>query len=527
MAVPGNISYITLRGWYVNASGQPMSGRVSFTPNTSRMRDEGADVFIGGVPVVASLDGDGKFSVSLMIGDDPDVEPTDWTYLVEEDLRAPGTRGVVRASYSIALTSDLAPGPVQLADLDPTTPVVGPGGSYVRSVNGETGDVTITLVGLGAGNSATRNVGTTAGTVAAGDDARLASFTVPSAGQVATSGGLRADRLTAGAASQNARKLYVEDGTATSEAALIKTTAVGTASTPAAAVEVSGATKKLLELRVTGDTAGRLIFDLDSGNGRITFSDGTTADVALSRSAADTLKAAGDLVVTGQLAVGGSEEFAEANTITADTIGTAAAIYARATDLGTGSVAVLVIETEDLGKRGLDYKLNGDATSRFRIDTSKDSGTAIWGDGDNADANLYRSAAETLKTDGDLVVVGNITAGSISVSGSTPTDAAGYIFEAPAGAVLRALLPIPTAATVTAVKGFRVGGSGASFNARNGATNKLLSTDMSLGTASSWTTGTGLQNTAISAGGYLQVEVTGVTGTPTYIAVIVEYQVAP
>lgn len=70
-------------------------------------------------------------------------------------------------------------------------------------------------------------------------------------------------------------------------------------------------------------------------------------------------------------------------------------------------------------------KVLGDANYRY---TQSAAGVLLWGDGTAAqDTNLYRSAADVLKTDDALVVVGNLTAakllfaalGQIYVSGST------------------------------------------------------------------------------------------------------------
>lgn len=114
-----------------------------------------------------------------------------------------------------------------------------------------------------------------------------------------------------------------------------------------------------------------------------------------------------------------------------------------------------------------------------------------------------------------------------NASAAPVVQTAGYVFEAPAGAVLRAVLLASTNLTITAVRAFRVGGTGATINARNGATNLILPVDLSVTTASTWLSGVSLQNTAVTAGGFLQVEVTGVTGTPTYVTVEVDFQAAP
>ena len=98
-------------------------------------------------------------------------------------------------------------------------------------------------------------------------------------------------RLTVGSATLNSAKLYVEDGTATS-GVLFKATVAGTTTIGVVRVESSDNTKRLLDLRVTGDGVARLKVDMSagSGSGTLTFGNGTTADVNLYRSATTTLK---------------------------------------------------------------------------------------------------------------------------------------------------------------------------------------------------------------------------------------------
>jgi hypothetical protein len=103
-------------------------------------------------------------------------------------------------------------------------------------------------------------------------------------------------------------------------------------------------------------------------------------------------------------------------------------------------------------------------------------------------------------------------------------ESVGYLFEAPAGPVLRAVTRLAAAATVTGVRAFRVGGTGATINAR-ADDNTLLPVDLSVASASTWMSAPSLQNTAVAAGTSLQVELTGVTGTVTYVLVQIDYQV--
>ena len=103
-------------------------------------------------------------------------------------------------------------------------------------------------------------------------------------------------------------------------------------------------------------------------------------------------------------------------------------------------------------------------------------------------------------------------------------ESVGYVFETPAGSVLRAVTRLAGAAAVTGVRAFRVGGTGATVNARADA-DTLLPVDLSVASASTWISAPSLHNTAVAPGTSLQVEVTGVTGSVTYVVVQIDYQV--
>jgi len=127
-----------------------------------------------------------------------------------------------------------------------------------------------------------------------------------------------------------------------------------------------------------------------------------------------------------------------------------------------------------------------------------------------------------------------------SKSGLTPgqflraTGATAFDFEAVpfsvAGVVLNPSAAInviawraPFICTVTAVKGYRVGGTGATINARkNGASNHLAS-DLSLTSADTWMDGGSVQNTDYAAGDKLEIMLVSISGTPTQIAIQVEF----
>jgi hypothetical protein len=76
---------------------------------------------------------------------------------------------------------------------------------------------------------------------------------------------------------------------------------------------------------------------------------------------------------------------------------------------------------------------------------------------------------------------------------------------------------------VTNVRGYRVGGTGATINARhNGASNHLASA-LSLSSADTWLDGGAVQNTAYAAGDKLEIMIVTVAGSPTQVAIQVDF----
>lgn len=80
----------------------------------------------------------------------------------------------------------------------------------------------------------------------------------------------------------------------------------------------------------------------------------------------------------------------------------------------------------------------------------------------------------------------------------------------------------PFACTATAVRGFRVGGSAASVNARRNGTLALLAVDLSLAAADTWYVGGSVQNGSFSIGDYLEVNLVSVAGGPTEVVIQVD-----
>lgn len=113
MALPSNVTLITLSGTYVDFAGNPIAGSVHFT-SSQTLRDMLADVIIVQSTTIATLNTSGSFSITLPATNDPDLSSV-FTYFVEESFT--GGR-----SYSVSLVES-----------NPTTtmPAIAP--SYVIS----------------------------------------------------------------------------------------------------------------------------------------------------------------------------------------------------------------------------------------------------------------------------------------------------------------------------------------------------------------------------------------------------------
>jgi len=109
--------------------------------------------------------------------------------------------------------------------------------------------------------------------------------------------------------------------------------------------------------------------------------------------------------------------------------------------------------------------------------------------------------------------------GNLPTRGGTLYNSAGI-----ADAVLNLIVwRAPFACTVTNVRGYRVGGTGATINSRkNGSLNNLASA-LSLTSVDAWIDGGAVQNTAFAAGDKLEIMVVTAVGLPTQLAVQVDF----
>jgi len=131
MALPGNVTLITVNGTYVDYQGNPIAGSIRFS-SSQTLRDMAADVIIIQSTSVATLDPTGSFSIVLPATNDPDLSDI-FTYLVEESFL--GGR-----SYSISLTGG---SPVEMADIAPPYVVSPTYYSFVSSTDWAILDATV------------------------------------------------------------------------------------------------------------------------------------------------------------------------------------------------------------------------------------------------------------------------------------------------------------------------------------------------------------------------------------------------
>jgi len=93
----------------------------------------------------------------------------------------------------------------------------------------------------------------------------------------------------------------------------------------------------------------------------------------------------------------------------------------------------------------------------------------------------------------------------------------------PTGAINILTWRAPFACTVTNVRGNRIGGTGATINARKNGADNHLSSALSLTSADTWADGGAVSNTSYAAGDDLEIMIVTVAGTPTQIAIQVEF----
>lgn len=129
MALPVEFNTGIVEATYVDLAGTPMQGLVQFSASPEVLIAATSEVIV--VPILreVALDADGHFYLELPGTDDPDINPTDWTYSVREVF--PGfTR-----TYNIKVPIG------QAIDLSTESPVASANGAVItRGMTGATGE---------------------------------------------------------------------------------------------------------------------------------------------------------------------------------------------------------------------------------------------------------------------------------------------------------------------------------------------------------------------------------------------------
>jgi hypothetical protein len=121
VALPGNLSLVTVTGTYIDIAGNPIAGQVKFTPRAV-LKNVTANIILINSTITVTLDSNGAFSQQLVATDDADASPINFTYRVEEAF-------IGGRTYDILLPSSGST--VDLADVSPAVPQDGAGADYV------------------------------------------------------------------------------------------------------------------------------------------------------------------------------------------------------------------------------------------------------------------------------------------------------------------------------------------------------------------------------------------------------------
>jgi len=111
MALPASLSTCTVEGTYVDLIGNPVSGSVTFTPQTI-LKETTLNVIMMPTAIVKTLDATGSLTLTLPCTSDTDVAPQPFIYTIVENFTGGRTT-------QIALPVEVAGTTQNLADLLP------------------------------------------------------------------------------------------------------------------------------------------------------------------------------------------------------------------------------------------------------------------------------------------------------------------------------------------------------------------------------------------------------------------------
>jgi hypothetical protein len=174
----------------------------------------------------------------------------------------------------------------------------------------------------------------------------------------------------------------------------------------------------------------------------------------------------------------------------------------------------------------------------YRIDLQQwyvwDASTGAWSEMGGAGFTVEEADGAPSATDIDTLqfnqahgfAVTDVGGGvaQVGVKDSLQSFAKGGVWTSPTAGDDAVVWKAPFPCTVTNVRGFREGGTGAAVNAsKNGVATEHLAADLSLTSADTWMDGGAVQNTAYADGDYLVLRLISVAGAPDRIILQVDF----
>lgn len=125
MALPNNLTTITVTGTYLDIAGNPIAGQVKFTPRAV-LQNVTSNVILINSTITVTLDANGAFSQALVATNDPDAAPANFTYEIEEAF-------IGGRTYDILLPTNTPNGTLDLADAAPAVEDDGQSALYITT----------------------------------------------------------------------------------------------------------------------------------------------------------------------------------------------------------------------------------------------------------------------------------------------------------------------------------------------------------------------------------------------------------